>query len=390
VKNILQNTALLLISLVLSYIVLEAGYRYYLYHQLAEQLIGALYNSAHSASEPGRQSVVFDPDVGWRYEPNRTWDHILSKENHWRTNEHGLIANDIDTSEYPTEKPAGEYRIAVLGDSFAAGNAVYLRWPDLLQDYLNRSPEWRSFVGGRFTRVLNFAMDGTGIVQWGPVYEYRAREFAPDLVIVSYYIDDVMRQFSYLGHTAFSSDEELRHHVEESVHDRLRRLPWFGVYPELLATTLGPYLHLRRQLMPTTSVTTLRFATQELGIRASVAWLERIRCFNPQLLVVRQPALDELRFPIDDFDRWPSTPDVVGLQASFTRAAEAAGFSVIDLTSPQDPPRNARQLFPLYNMPTDSHMSDFGVVMYASWMFKYLMNWIHTSEAAAPGAPACH
>jgi hypothetical protein len=77
-------------------------------------------------------------------------------------NSHGHVSQ----FEYPKQKPSGEYRIAVVGDSMTANITNNVRWTEVLEASLNASPEWRVRVGDSFTRVINFAVDGMGMVQF--------------------------------------------------------------------------------------------------------------------------------------------------------------------------------------------------------------------------------
>src|SRR5215211_420655 len=331
-KAFLQNALLVIFSVGLCYSVLEIGFRYFLYHQISRTLVGSLYQTARESAD--HPVAEFDPGAGYRYAPNKTWVNTGGYQtNSWRTNEHGLIANDIDRSNYPVEKSADEFRIALFGDSFTASNAVYLRWADLLQDYLNRSPDWHSFTGHKFTRVLNFGMDGTGVGQWAAVYRFLAHRFSPDMVIVNVFIDDVMRQFVYRGRMSFASESEMRAFIEENVREAIARMPWLGVYPELFAATIGRVIGMSRRLAPTTAIASQRFATQEEGVTASVGSLKALQCLNARMIVLHNPALEELLNPVDNKGRWPSTPGLVGLQTKFQRAAAAAGIEVVELES---------------------------------------------------------
>src|ERR1700723_851633 len=76
-------------------------------------------------------------------------------------------------------EPAEEYRIAILGGTLTAGFANYLRWPDLVQDALNRWATWRAFIGRKFTRVLSFRLLGGGFIHLAAVDKYATQRFSP-------------------------------------------------------------------------------------------------------------------------------------------------------------------------------------------------------------------
>jgi hypothetical protein len=389
-KNFLLNSALVVASIAISYLVLEIGYRVYSFKHIHEQVTDRLVQAVHdSTSNDSRWT--YDPVVGYRYTPNKTWE-FNSKELQARysVNEHGLVADDIDSSPYPVKKPSDEYRIALVGDSMVAGVDNYLRMSDLVQDYLNRSEVWRAFVGGKFTRVINFGMDGTGLVQWGPSYRSEARQFSPDLVIVNFILDDVMRRFVSRGSNPQLGADELRPYIAQRVTASMwRGMPWFEWYPELLANTaVGRLLGMQPRLVASEAMngdSQTKFQSQDEGIRVSLAALERIRCLSPRLLLFNQPMYEELTVPADGPRRWP--PLLRYLSGKFIKAAAADGFSIVNLAKVYPSPKDNLQVSALFNLPVDTHYSDYGTFVYASWLTSYLLDWSGTPAARAPLTP---
>ncbi|MCB1689673.1 MAG: SGNH/GDSL hydrolase family protein [Halioglobus sp.] len=89
--------------------------------------------------------------------------------------------------ETTIDKPAGVYRIALLGDSFTYGFSVALSdiFATRLEQRLNEgSPDKRY-------EVLNFGRAGYGTVQEVELYRTFIRQFAPDEVLLSYVLNDV-------------------------------------------------------------------------------------------------------------------------------------------------------------------------------------------------------
>ena len=141
-KAFLANAALALASLALSFVVAEAGYRIYLYKTISDQLIQLVKVGLQPSG-----LTQFDPEAGYNYAPNVSFADLLYFKDQFQINQYGLMANDLDPAPYSIEKPQNEYRIALLGDSFTNGLQNYIRWADLLLDYLNRSAQWRERVG---------------------------------------------------------------------------------------------------------------------------------------------------------------------------------------------------------------------------------------------------
>lgn len=84
---------------------------------------------------------------------------------------------------HPQEKPKGTYRIALLGDGYAEAMQVEYRdtFGFLLEDRLARC----QFRPGMQVEVLNFGVRGYRLPQMLEVFGQRARQYAPDLVLVA-------------------------------------------------------------------------------------------------------------------------------------------------------------------------------------------------------------
>jgi lysophospholipase L1-like esterase len=123
---------------------------------------------------------VADPAIGFVHRPSA---HAF------------LMGVDVDINsagqrdrEYPTEKPPGTYRIMLLGDSTTLGWGVRLEdtIPKLLERALNSA---QGQVPSRF-EVINAGVGNYGTRQEVSAYLASGRAFHPDLVILSYFIND--------------------------------------------------------------------------------------------------------------------------------------------------------------------------------------------------------
>ena len=106
----------------------------------------------------------------------------------FRANRLGLRGPDI-----PFAKPAGTFRVVVLGDSFVAGYGVAEEHlvTTLLQDELSKDPGPRSGAGAAAVRrveVVNVGRVGTSTIRELDLYEKLGRRFEPDLVLLAYYL----------------------------------------------------------------------------------------------------------------------------------------------------------------------------------------------------------
>src|SRR5262249_16148743 len=165
--RVVQNTILAITSILLSYLAIETAWRLYYFHTLKLDVIAKLSAKSHS---------IYHPEMGYTYIPNQTV--ALAHWPHFHVNKWGIIDDD----DYPVEKPADEYRIVIIGDSFTAGVMNTVRWPALLQEKLNQSPIWRRIVNNKSTRVINFGRDGIGLVQFDKVLLLDGLKFTPDLI----------------------------------------------------------------------------------------------------------------------------------------------------------------------------------------------------------------
>lgn len=389
VKAVLQNGALLLVSLSVSFVAAEVGYRIYLHKVVTDQLI----QSVESHLNPARGLDVFDREIGFHYAPNSTWENFGFFRDKFHINAYGFMGNDLDPSPYTMAKPEGEYRIAVLGDSFTMAAQGYLRWTDLLQDYLNHSPAWRARVGGKFTRVLNFGLDGTGLVQWPAVYRFRAKQFAPDLVLVSFIIGDIRRQFVYRGdpeNVAGAGHAAIRKFVEDKL---VGKLPWYGLHSEIIAAIGGLFTNTERRLTAAAAYDTYTSINDRAtSIRESLSALEQIRCMNSNLVILQHPMQDELMVREDIQARYPSDvgnpPIVLGLETELLAAAKQHGIKIVQLAKIDPLPSDYGRVSALFNGPLDAHNSDYGVALYAEWVFRFLLA-RNQANAQEPSSQSC-
>jgi hypothetical protein len=120
--------------------------------------------------------LVFEPVPGMVVEEEAgLWDEYRGAANRLGYRDH----------DHPVAKPAGAFRVVVLGDSIAAGWGV--------EDYADTFParlETELVRRGVAAEVLNFGVTGYNTAQAVETLAARALAFDPDLVVLAYCLND--------------------------------------------------------------------------------------------------------------------------------------------------------------------------------------------------------
>jgi len=362
-----MRVATVLIASCLAYVLAEIGFRVYRYHQLSQQCMNfvvllkqaddsaVLKMAWHETSDFNEfslkfhQAVLFDRELGYRLRPNMQFEcqlpHLALRK--WRTNSYGHIADE----EYPVAKPANEFRIVTIGDSFTAGENNTIRWQSKLQERLNRNPDWQRFVGGKFTRVINLGMSGIGMGQFQAVFDVEGKRFEPDITLINFPVRDIQRRWYSIGQV--ETLEQAQEHIHKNI---LGRLPWYRIYPELLASTgLGKGLGLTSRLNAQYS---RHYENDDEAIQVSSAAIAHIAQHSPRTLLFLHPTLGEL-----ENDRL--LPEDVVLMANFEAAIAPVKVCAMRQVLPRVK-KAGEEYGQWYQFPHDPHPSDRGQEAYAA------------------------
>ena len=290
VAQVILSALLLTTSVAMTCVAVEVGYRGYQYLTLPGRLAALV-----AQQNPGGYNPRYRPDskAGYLYVPN--YEGVLGHPWHsrYRTNSHGHVAR----GEYPKAKPAGEFRVAVVGDSFTANLHNSVPWPELLETRLNASDEWRNRVGGKITRVMNFGVDGFGLVQFAAIAHHYVPEFEPDLVIVNYLSEDILRRMRYMKLPSSGSPmEDIHTYVRTNFLDPIDWLRWRS---EVLAATIGQRWGMVSQMPLDARILlaagpTVAFAKRQEALNAGRAAVESILTQFPAALFLHMPCYYEL------------------------------------------------------------------------------------------------
>lgn len=171
IKNVLINASLLLVFTALSLLILEQGFRCWLFGWKAFDYTAMKNNAPISNTSFMRQSP-FD-DIYWALKPNVNTSFKLA---HLTTNSYGLA-----DKEYPLAKPVSSYRIAVLGDSYSMASGVDTdkSFHALLENQMNTH-------SAHPYELINFAVGGFGLERYNATLEHLVPAWQPDAILLGF------------------------------------------------------------------------------------------------------------------------------------------------------------------------------------------------------------
>jgi hypothetical protein len=389
-----REVILLVVSIVMTALASEVGYRLYHYWTLPDKLyviVNAQVSDDFAGQSARPRQYLPDEHTGYVYAPNFRGQRGHPWHSQWRTNNHGHVSS----FEYSQGKPQGEYRIAIIGDSMTANITNNIRWTEVLEEHLNASPRWRARTGDKTTRVINFGVDGMGMVQFAAMVRYHAVTFDPDLIVVNFVSDDILRRLRHLPAPPTTDDraQYIRAYVKTNILDRI---DWFTPRSQLLAATYGRRrgmsaelpLHANELLGSTGPL--YRFASREQALAASNAAVRDIISLYPRAIFLWMPLWQELedhRTPtpwdglVDDIRRSVPSAKILSMHAAMgallegKRRRDRPDLARIKkfpqlLTLPEG---QKLELHRWFFLPYDSHYSDYGTSLYAREVARYLI-----------------
>lgn len=410
----LYRPALLVLAFVLlAYLIAEAVFRVSRYEDLKAQFAQNTHYQFSSFAEP---IYRVDRSVGYAYLPNtrnRQWlydrdGNLLPHESHIAINNAGMML----PANISLQKQPNEFRIAILGDSFCATTTSDVNWPMALQEVVNSDSDWRRALGRSKITVLNFGLDGTGLVQWPDVYRNRVGQFDPDLVIVNFISDDIVRKYVYRDTLSFgdakgmfactsapvdirnpdcrngfafvmdptrSDPKQRSEQIKRQIYDELvRTLPWYSPYPELLAWITKGRIGLHSRLQVAASrpgifgLSHLVYDDKQQAMDLSLAALKQISALHHPLLVLHHPMMEECM-----------AGKSFALAVSFIK--RAADLQIVDMVNELPKGVDKQEIERWYNVPYDNHPSNYGAKIYAAAVEKQIKR-VVTGDASGKHA----
>jgi lysophospholipase L1-like esterase len=106
-----------------------------------------------------------------------------------------INSNGFRGPEIAKEKPPGDYRILVLGDSITWGDAL----PDELVYVRRMEAALRELLPGRALTVINGGIGDVGTTEEVDILEERGLQVLPDLVVLEWYLNDSRPPWGFSG-----------------------------------------------------------------------------------------------------------------------------------------------------------------------------------------------
>ncbi len=180
ISGFVVNSLLVISSIAITLIGLEAVYRIHLYQKGAFDYTYNVASVVHG---------VYDEDFGIKYPPNSklTTFRVTNGKVTWCP-EASFISNKNGLEGKTTieEYNNADIKILAFGNSFTHWNQKGYTWPDLLQDNLAKILDVN-------VSVLNYGRGAYGILQMFDLAEAKIKEHQPDLVIFAFITNDLTR-----------------------------------------------------------------------------------------------------------------------------------------------------------------------------------------------------
>jgi len=401
-----RNVIAVAATVAVLYVLADGGYRIYQHRELERD---ALRHMAYNFSSVEAPLYALDEGVGYSYRANLRLHFRLYDRQGNLVRENQLVSNNfghLELEDDSLEKPDSEFRIAVLADSFAATTTSDVTWPTYLQQELNRDPKVKTITGKSAFKVINFGLDGTGFIQWPGLYEKRAKSFRPDLVIVSFIGNDIYRRWIYrdtinignqdqvmitctslpvaienadcLNAYSFVVDPNKSDYRQQTARIRrelfertVERMPWTSPAPELLLLLFNGRWGIQPRLMfPDRSMS--YFTSSQEALSVSQKALRNITSQQPAIIILYHPTIEECLTN--------EPPPAVREMMKRERSIE----NMLDFLPLASGPKEIQKW---YNLPYDSHPSDYGAQVYARAVEGRVAQHLSTSRLSARVAP---
>jgi hypothetical protein len=195
--------------------------------------------------DPDMGSVLTPGMEGWQVDEGKAYIKVSSQ--------------GLRDREHPLAKPAGTYRIAVLGDSYS--EAMQIDQDRAFWALLPKKLEGCGFAGGSKIETVNFGVSGYGTAHELLMLEKRVWPFSPDMVLLAFFPGNDVRNNSralegekrpyfslkdgqLFADMAFRDDPEFRDKQHIAVHRAfLQRLRLYQLLRRARAGDIAKHFH---------------------------------------------------------------------------------------------------------------------------------------------------
>jgi len=182
---------LIFVSILFSYLLLEIGYRAYLWHHYVTEAVGPVV--VIDIPDPSGSSLTENDNIygsrprNAKIKYKRFLTGGLSSEHFVKTNNLGWVSH----YDYAREKSSSEFRIAVVGASLAACVTNSIPWPDVVQRHLNTDTDLLDKLGVKKISVINISTPGASLEHMSKILAPIAARFSPDLTFVNFHVTNL-------------------------------------------------------------------------------------------------------------------------------------------------------------------------------------------------------
>jgi hypothetical protein len=240
---------------------------------------------------------------------------ITYRDHPFTTNRWGMRDQD-----YSKEKPAGTYRIAMVGPSDVMGSGVGDGEPfeALLEERLNRE-----LGGRRYQRyeILNFSAEGRTPAQFLFTIDEKVKDFAPDLVLVTAHREDGFFFARHVGRL-LEAGQEIPYPEVRDVVKRAGVKPGMGfqglrrrlepLYPEI---TEWVYPQIRDRVAAMGAITGVLLLREPTAVPDSLTVVRRVVAQAGLPVVDLTRAYPPRQEPVLRIAQWDRHPNAQGHQA---------------------------------------------------------------------------
>ncbi len=350
---------------------------------------GVIYpTSSFWVFEESGKTVQFDPIIGLRYTtiPSRS-ARITNGQAEYVATFRGNTQGFPDQDDFVPERREAAIRLAVLGDSFTAGEHLPVNWPERV--------EMLARVDAYPLELLNFSVSGGGLANWWSIVTRHValQAYELDGLVFAVFEGDLRRSFSFSDHRGY------RRHVFarspswnpsdwpktlEEARNLLQELEGFIVDAQTFERAIhgqwNPYLPRPWRLYATLRLQELlqRYTGDAVPARMPPRLPSELPFQKGQLDLIGdiKRFLDERDLPV----LIVTIPSREALLAQAPVPADSAEFArllggtLVDGTAAFAGMTEAAVRG--HWLPQDGHWAEAGSDRFAAWFYRYLIDWL--------------